>query len=67
MAVFMIVGWMLANNLSTFSYTATPYFTDLPSTDLFFMFGPKMRGMGFWSGGDAVLREQRIIRGQMVP
>ena len=50
MAVFMIKSWMQANNLTTFTYTLTPYFTDVPSTDPFFKFIQKMRDMGFWTG-----------------
>ncbi len=50
MAVFVITAWMMANNLSTFTYTQTPYFTDVQPSDPFFKFVQKMRDMGFWNG-----------------
>jgi hypothetical protein len=50
MAVFMIVGWMLENNFNSFTYTTTPYFTDVPVNHPFFKFVQKMRDLGFWTG-----------------
>ncbi len=50
MAKFMIIGWMVKNNLTTFTYSTTPYFTDVPATDAFFPYIQKMRDMGFWLG-----------------
>ncbi len=69
MAVFMIAGWMLENNLSTFTYTTTPYFTDVPSTDPYFSFVQKMRDMGFWNGCSATLycESSAVTRDQMAP
>jgi hypothetical protein len=69
MAVFMIVSWMLANNLTTFSYTTTPYFTDVASTDPYFKFVQKMRDMGFWNGCSSTLycESNAVTRGQMAP
>jgi len=66
MAVFMIRAWMLANNLTTFTYPETPYFTDVPATNEFFSFIQKMAQLGFWTGctpttyciNDAVTRDQ---------
>ncbi len=69
MAVFMIVGWMLANNLSTFSYTPAPYFTDVPPTDIYFKFVQKMRDLGFWTGCGPTLycESSAVTRDQMAP
>jgi hypothetical protein len=69
MAVFMIAGWMLENNLSTFTYTTTPYFTDVPSTDIYFRFVQKMRDLGFWNGCSATsyCESSAVTRDQMAP
>jgi len=69
MAVFMITGWMLANNLTTFSYPTTPYFTDVPSTDPFFKFVQKMAQLGFWTGcgGGSYCESSAVTRDQMAP
>jgi hypothetical protein len=69
MAVFMIRGWMLANNLTTFSYPATPYFTDVPTTDVYFSYIQKMAQMGFWSGCTATTycETSAVTRDQMAP
>ena len=47
MAVFMIVGWMLENNFSSFTYTTTPYFTDVSASDPFFKFVQKCETWAF--------------------
>ena len=69
MAVFMIVGWMLENNISAFSYTTTPYFSDVPSTDIYFKFVQKMRDLGFWTGCSATVycESSAVTRDQMAP
>ena len=69
MAVFMIVGWMLENNLTAFTYTTTPYFTDVPATDRFFKFVQKMRDMGFWTGctSTTYCESSAVTRDQMAP
>ena len=33
MAKLMILGWMHANNLTTFTYSLSPYFTDVPASN----------------------------------
>ena len=50
MAVFMVEAWMQANQLTTFSYTQTPYFTDVPSSSIYFKFIQKMMDLQFWTG-----------------
>lgn len=69
MAVYIIVAWMQANNLTSFTYTTTPYFTDVPSTDLYFRFVQKMRDMGFWDGCSSTeyCETSNVTRGQMAP
>ena len=69
MAVFMIVAWMKANNLTTFTYPTTPYFTDVPATDPFFKFIQKMAQMGFWTGCTATTycENSAVTRDQMAP
>jgi hypothetical protein len=69
MAVFMIVSWMRANNLTDFTYTTTPYFTDVPSTHPFFKFIQKMKDMGFWNGCSATqyCASEPVTRGEMAP
>ena len=69
MAVFMITGWMLANNLTTFTYPTTPSFTDVPSTDPFFKFVQKMAQLGFWTGcgGGSYCESSAVTRDQMAP
>ena len=68
-AVFMIVAWMLANNLMTFTYPPTPYFTDVPSTDIYFKFVQKMAQLGFWTGcgGGSYCESSAVSRDQMAP
>ncbi len=69
MAVFTVVAWMLANNLTTFTYTETPYFTDVPSTSIYFKFVQKMADMGFWTGcgSNQYCPADPVTRGQMAP
>lgn len=69
MAVFMITGWMRANNLSTFTYTTTPYFTDVSATDPFFKFIQKMRDLGFNTGCTATsyCENSPVTRDDMAP
>jgi Bacterial Ig-like domain (group 3)/FG-GAP-like repeat/Viral BACON domain/S-layer homology domain len=69
MAVFMIRAWMLANNLTTFTYQPTPYFTDVPSTDIFFSFIQKMKELGIWTGCTATTycENSVVTRDQMAP
>ncbi len=69
MAVFMIVGWELESSISGFSYTTTPYFSDVPSSDPFFKFVQKMRDMGFWTGCSATVycESSAVTRDQMAP
>jgi hypothetical protein len=69
MAVFVITSWMLANNLSTFTYTPTSYFTDVPSSDPYFKFIQKMRDLGFWHGCSSTLycENDAVTRAQMAP
>ncbi len=69
MAVFMVVGWMLVNHLATFTYSETPYFTDVPATDPYFKFVQKMRDMGFWTGCSPTLycESSAVTRDNMAP
>jgi hypothetical protein len=69
MAKFMILGWLKTQNLATFSYTTTPYFTDVPPTDIFFSYVQKMRDLGFWTGCGATLycESSPVTRAQMAP
>lgn len=69
MAVFMITSWMLVNNVSSFTNTTTPYFSDVPSTHPFFRFIQKMRDMGFWNGcGNGLYCDTApVTRGEMSP
>lgn len=50
MALVLILGWMHANNLSSFTYSYYPYFTDVPVANYYFPYVQKMRDMGFWTG-----------------
>lgn len=69
MAKFMIVGWMKVNNLSTFTYSQTPYFTDVPPTDMFFSYIQKMMDMQFWTGcgSGQYCESSSVTRAQMAP
>jgi hypothetical protein len=69
MAVFVVRAWMLANNITTFTYPPTPYFSDVPATDEYFPFIQKMAQMGFWTGcgGGAYCETSAVTRDQMAP
>jgi hypothetical protein len=69
MAVFMIRGWMQANNTTTFTYPPTPYFTDVPATDEYFAYIQKMAQMGFWTGctKTTYCESSSVTRDQMAP
>jgi len=69
MAKFMIIGWMQYNGLTSFTYSQTPYFTDVPSTDIFFSYIQKMMDMGFWTGcgGGQYCETSAVTRAQMAP
>jgi hypothetical protein len=69
MAVFAIRTWMLANNLTTFTYPPTPYFTDVPATDIYFSFIQKMAQLGFWTGctPTTYCENSAVTRDQMAP
>jgi hypothetical protein len=69
MAVFLIKGWMLENNLASFTYTTTPYFTDVPANHPFFKFIQKMRDMGFWTGCSSTQYcvDTQVSRAEMSP
>jgi hypothetical protein len=64
MAVFIITG---IEGGETFSYTTTPYFTDVPSTDPFFKFVQKMKDLGITSGCSATMYcpNDPVTRGEM--
>ncbi len=68
-AVFIIGAWMRANNLTSFTHTTTPYFTDVPSTHPQFSYIQKMRDMGFWNGCNATqyCDTASVTRAQMAP
>jgi hypothetical protein len=69
MAVFMIAAWMLANNVTTFTYPETPYFTDVPPSHPFFRFIQKMRELGVRSGCSATqyCDTAPVTRAEMAP
>jgi len=69
MAKFMILGWMQRNGLSTFTYTQTPYFTDVLPSDILFSYVQKMRDLGFWTGCSATqyCPASSVTRAQMAP
>lgn len=69
MAVFMIVSWELAEGLTTFTYTETPYFTDVPASSPYFKFVQKMMDMGFWTGcgSDQYCPTSAVTRADMAP
>jgi len=64
MAVFIITGIEGGN---TFSYTTTPYFTDVPATDPFFRFVQKMKDLGITGGCSATMYcpDDPVTRGEM--
>jgi hypothetical protein len=69
MAVFMIAAWMKANNLTSFTHSTTPYFTDVPANHPFFRFIQKMRDLGFRSGCSATqyCPDSLVTRAEMAP
>jgi hypothetical protein len=69
MAAFLIRSWMLLNNITTLTYPATPYFTDVPATDIFFSYIQKMAQLGFWNGcgGGLYCESSTVTRDQMAP
>lgn len=69
MAKFMIIGWMRANNLSSFTYSQTPYFTDVPPSDMFFSYIQKMMDLQIWTGCGASLycESNTVSRSDMAP
>jgi S-layer homology domain len=69
MAAFMIRSWMLLNNITTLTYPTTPYFTDVPTTDIFFMYVQKIAQLGFWTGCTATTycRNDAVTRDQAAP
>jgi hypothetical protein len=64
MAVFIITA---IEGGETFSYTITPYFTDVPPTDPFFKFVQKMKDLGITSGCSATMYcpDDPVTRGEM--
>ena len=64
MAVFIITA---IEGGETFSYTTTPYFTDVPATDPFFKFVQKMKDLGITSGCSATMYcpDDPVTRGEM--
>jgi len=64
MAVFIITGIEGENN---FTYTTTPYFTDVPATNPFFKFIQKMKDLGITGGCSATLYcpNDPVTRGEM--
>jgi len=69
MAVFMIASWMQVHNLSTFTYTSTPYFSDVPATNPYFKFIQKMRDLNLWTGcgGGQYCPTSVVTRSDMAP
>jgi hypothetical protein len=69
MSVFMIVSWMQVHGLTTFTYTETPYFTDVPASSPYFKFIQKMMDMQFWTGCSSTqyCPSQVVTRAEMAP
>ncbi len=69
MAVFMIASWMQANNLTTFTYPTTPYFSDVPPNHPFFRFIQKVRELGIRNGcgGTLYCEGSPVTRAEMAP
>lgn len=69
MAVFMILSWLRATNQTTFTFTQTPYFTDVPANHPFFRFIQKMRDLGFRTGCSATTYcpDSLVTRAEMAP
>jgi len=64
MAVFLIAA---IERGSSFSYTTTPYFTDVPPTNPYFKFVQKLRDLGITSGctATAFCPNDAVTRGEM--
>lgn len=64
MAVFIITSIEGGN---TFSYTTTPYFTDVPPTNSYFKFIQKMKDLGITGGCSATMfcPDGTVTRGEM--
>jgi hypothetical protein len=60
---------MKANNLTSFTHSTTPYFTDVPANHPFFRFIQKMRDLGFRSGCSATqyCPDSLVTRAEMAP
>lgn len=69
MAVFMILSWLKATNQTSFTFTQTPYFTDVPANHPFFRFIQKMRDLGFRTGCSATqyCPDSVVTRAEMAP
>jgi hypothetical protein len=69
MSVFMVLSWMQVKGLTTFTYTQTPYFTDVPATNPFFKYIQKMMDMQFWTGcgGNQYCPSTVVTRAVMAP
>ena len=69
MAVFVIEAWLQSNGFSSFTYTQTPYFTDVPSTNIYFAFVQKMRDLGFRTGCSPTTYcvDAAVSRAEMAP
>ncbi len=64
MAVFIITAMFGGKS---FSYTTTPYFTDVPSSNIFFKFIQKMKDLGITSGcgANVFCPNDSVTRGEM--
>lgn len=64
MAVFIITAMFGGNS---FSYSTTPYFTDVPPSNLFFKFIQKMRDLGITAGcgANSYCPDDPVTRGEM--
>jgi len=64
MAVFIITAMFGSNS---FSYTTTPYFTDVPASNIFFKFIQKMKDLNITSGcgGTDFCPDDPVTRGEM--
>jgi hypothetical protein len=64
MAVFIVTAIFGGSN---FSYTATPYFNDVPATNLFFKFIQKMKDLGITAGcgSNNYCPDDPVTRGEM--
>jgi streptogramin lyase len=67
MAAFLVRAGQSQAGLSTenFSYTRTPYFGDVPSTDLFFKYVQKLKDLGITTVSGSYGGTQNVTRDQM--